>query len=108
MHHPRLAAVNPQVHRDSAPQSSTSNHFKCLLCTKSSAQITCKLPLSVKGSSFFLQPRECSLTITVNRRHASQINIERTRRAHSHSQVFCRRALESAAHSDRNPGIMTN
>lgn len=68
----------------------------------------CKSPFSVKSRSSFPQPDERALTITIDRGHASKINVQRTWGAYRSSQVLCRRAIESPGQSDRNPAIVTN
>jgi len=68
----------------------------------------CDFPLSVKSCSSFPQPDERSLTITIDRGHATKINVQRTWGAYRKSRVLCRRALESPGQSDGDPAIVTN
>jgi len=76
------------------PTPLTSNHLKLVALRKSPAQTTCNSTFPVKSCSSFLQPDERSLTITIDRGHATKINVQRTWGAYRNSQVLCRRALE--------------
>jgi len=62
----------------------------------------------VKGRSSFPQPDQRSLTITIDRGHATKINVQRTWWAYRKSQILCSRTLESSGQSDGDPAIVTN